>query len=73
MSYSSHDTDWKISAKGNHWRRIQGKPISVGRKRDGTFWALADGVFAEGTYRSLPEAMAAAEAKLQHYLRSRGY
>ena len=25
MSYPTHDTDWAESAKGNHWRRENGK------------------------------------------------
>ena len=66
-------TDWAISSKGNHWRRINGKIVSAGRKRDGKYWALADGIFAEGNFYTLPEAKSAAEAKLQRLTRSRGF
>jgi hypothetical protein len=66
-------TDWALSSKGNHWRRIDGKMVSAGRKKDGTYWAMADGIFAEGNFYTLPEAKAAAEAKLQRLTRSRGF
>jgi hypothetical protein len=34
---------------------------------------MADGIFAEGNFYTLPEAKAAAEAKLQRLTRSRGF
>lgn len=73
MMSSNLYTDWTISSKGNHWRRINGKIVSAGRKRDGKYWALADGIFADGTFYTINEAMAAAEAKLQYLICSRGY
>ena len=66
-------TDWAISKKGIHWRRINGKIVSAGRKKDGKYWAMADGIFADGTFYTINEAMAAAEARLQYLIRSRGY
>ena len=73
MSYGLHDTDWAISAKGKYWKRISGKVAVVGRKPDGKYWAMADGIFAEGNFYTLPEAKSAAEAKLQRLTRSRGF
>lgn len=43
-------TDWAISAKGNHWKRINGKVATAGRKSNGQYWAMADGIFAEGNF-----------------------
>ncbi len=65
MNYLTHDTDWAISAKGNHWRRQDGIAIVVGRKKDGTFWAMVDGRFVEGLFLSATEAKAAAECDLR--------
>jgi hypothetical protein len=73
MNYLVHDTDWAISRKGNYWRRINGRVVSVGRKPDGKFWAMADGVFADGTFYTCIKAKAAAEAKLQYLIRLRGF
>jgi len=73
MSYGLYDTDWAISAKGNHWKRINGKVATAGRKSNGQYWAMADGIFVEGNFYTLPEAKAAAEAKLQRLTRSRGF
>lgn len=73
MSYGLYDTDWAVSSKGNHWKRINGKVATVGRKPDGRYWALADGIFAEGNFYTLPEAKAAAEAKLKYLIHRRGF
>lgn len=60
--YSDHDTDWATSAKGNEWRRIDGKLLVVGyRHATGKFWAMSDGVFAKGAFDTMKEAMDAAE------------
>ena len=66
-------TDWALSSKGNHWRRINGKMVSAGQKKDGTYWAMADGIFAEGNFYTLPEAKAAAESKLKLLIHRRGF
>jgi hypothetical protein len=48
--YQTHDTDWSTSQKGNEWRRIDGKVLVVGRKKDGRYWAMVDGEFLEGSF-----------------------
>ena len=73
MSYGLYDTDWAVSSKGNHWKRINGKVATAGQKRDGSYWGMADGIFADGNFYTLQEAKAAAEAKLQRLTRSRGF
>lgn len=73
MSYPTHDTDWAESTKGNDWRRIGGKVLAVGRKKDGTFWAMADGHFAKGSFPNKLAAKAAAEAGLRRQENSWGY
>ncbi len=63
MSYSTHDTDWATSAKGNLWKRVDGVVLVVGRCATGDgFWAMADGSFAPKVFPSEKTAMAAAEA-----------
>ena len=60
--YPDHDTDWATSAKGNEWRRIEGKVLVVGRnKTTGKYWAMCDGDFAEDSFTSMDAAMEAAE------------
>ena len=65
MSYPTHDTDWAESAKGNEWKRVDSKVLVVGRKKDGNFWAMADGNFAKGSFTNKAAAKAAAEAELK--------
>jgi hypothetical protein len=65
MSYPTHDTDWAESAQGNDWKRSDGKALVVGRKKDGTYWAMVDGNFAKGSFPHKGAAKAAAEAELQ--------
>ena len=62
MTYPTHDTNWALSAKGNHWRRLNGKLLVVGyNESHGRYWARADQRFAEGCLETLGEAKAAAE------------
>ena len=63
MSYSTHDTDWATSAKGNEWRRINGVVLVVGRRKtDGKFWAMRDGDFLKDSYATEALAKKAAES-----------
>ena len=62
MNYPTHDTDWSTSAKGNFWKRINGKVLVVGKRKDGKWWALRDGTFVPGSFDSKSKAMAAAES-----------
>jgi len=63
MTFPTHDTDWAESAKGNHWRRENGMVLVVGRKSDGTFWAMVDGIFVKRSFPNKSAAMAAVEDK----------
>lgn len=65
MSYPIHDTDWAESAQGNYWKRIDGKALVVGCKKDGTYWAMVDGHFAKGSFSDKAAAKAAAEAEFR--------
>ena len=71
MNYPTHDTDWSESSKGNQWKRVNGRVLVVGRKKDGNFWARVDGTFVEGTYRSIALAMHAAESEQKYTSRIR--
>ncbi len=63
--YPTHDTDWKTSSEGNHWRRIDGIVLVVGQfKTSSDYWAMRDGQFLTGRFRSLDQAQYAAEHNL---------
>jgi hypothetical protein len=67
MSYPTHDTDWAESQWGNHWRRVNGIPLIVGRSSYGGnhYWASVDREFLDVQFETLGQAKAAAEAELQ--------
>lgn len=73
MSYPTHDTDWAESTQGNDWKRVGGKVLVVGGKKDGTFWAMADGRFAKGSFSHKAAAKAAAEAEFRRQNNTSGY
>lgn len=63
--YPTHDTDWKTSSKGNHWRRIDGIVLVVGQfKTNDDYWAMRDGKFLSGRFHSIGRAQYAAEHNL---------
>ena len=62
IPYPQPDTDWKPSAKGNHWKRSSGVVLVVGQSPHGGFWAMRDGDFLAGSYNTLEAAKRAAEA-----------
>ena len=65
MNYPTHDTDWAESQLGNSWRRQDGIPLIVGKQRGAThFWASSDHVFLKDVFKTLEEAMAAADEEL---------
>jgi hypothetical protein len=63
MIFPTHDTNWAISEKGNNWRRLDGKVLVVGRfKTNDYYWAMRDGEFLKGKFRTIHQAQSAAEA-----------
>jgi hypothetical protein len=65
MNYPTHDTDWDISAKGNYWRRVDGKVLVVGRRKsDGLYWAMCDCVFLKQSFSTMEEAKRILELSL---------
>ena len=54
--YSTHDTDWAKSSKGNFWRRFNGKVMVVGTKDGDYYWAMIDGDFLKEQYLSPEDA-----------------
>ena len=63
--YPTHDTDWKTSSKGNHWRRIDGIVLVVGQfKTSDDYWAMRDCKFLSGRFHSIGHAQYAAEHNL---------
>ncbi len=64
--YPTHDTDWKSSSKGNHWRRQNGVVLVVGQfKTNSDYWAMRDGNFIKGRFFSIRDAQYAAEHNLE--------
>ena len=61
MNYPTHDTPWATSAKGNIWRRVNGIPLIVGKRKDGRWWARRGDSFIDGSFPSEESAKAAAE------------
>ena len=68
MSYSNRDTDWDLSAKGNYWRRINGKVLVVGTKDGEWYWAMMDGNFAADMYGTVEEAIRAMKQGAHDFL-----
>ena len=65
MAYSTKDTDWDLSAKGNYWRRLNEKLLVVGKNRYDVYWVRVDESFLPDTYLNLKTAKAAAEQKVK--------
>lgn len=62
MNFSTQDTNWALSAKGNYWRRLDGKVLVVGQsKNSGDYWARQDGEYLKGKFRTKEQAQHAAE------------
>jgi hypothetical protein len=64
MNYPTHDTNWATSAKGNDWRRINGKVLVVGKNKTGSYWAMIDGKFLINIFSTKLAAMNAANEVL---------
>ena len=62
--YSTHDTDWATSSKGNFWRRFIGKVMVVGTKDGDYYWAMIDGDFLKEQYLSPEAAQEAADVEV---------
>ena len=62
MNYSTRDTEWAVSAKGNSWKRQNGIVMVIGlKKQSGKYWAMRDGNFLKGNFDTKRSAMHAAE------------
>lgn len=61
MNYSTKDTDWATSAKGNIWKRTNGIALIVGKRKDGKWWARRGDDFVKGSFSTKRSAMCAAE------------
>lgn len=63
MTYLANDTDWKLSTKGNWWRRANGTGLTVGQHRyGGGYWVSIGGHVLKGrAYSSLKTAQMIAE------------
>ena len=65
MNYSTRDTEWATSAKGNIWKRENGITLIVGKRKDGRWWARRGDEFVKGSFDSKSQAKLAAELGLQ--------
>ena len=62
--FNTRNADWTLSAKGNQWRRLDGKLLVVGQsKASGDYWARQDGEYLKGKFRSKEQAQQAAETE----------
>jgi hypothetical protein len=61
MNYSTQDTEWATSFKGNTWKRVGGIALIVGKRKDGKWWTRRGDDFIKGSFTSKIEAMNAAE------------
>jgi hypothetical protein len=61
MTYSTKDSSWATSSKGNLWRRLDGQVLIVGEKKNGRYWARRGQDFLKGDFGSEQQAMYAAE------------
>lgn len=62
--FITQNTNWALSAKGNHWRRLDGKVLVVGQsKASGDYWARQDGEYLKGKFCTNEQAQHAAETE----------
>ena len=55
------NTEWKVSTKGNYWRKLDGVMLITGGSDARGFWARVDEDFLKEKYESLDQAKSAAE------------
>lgn len=65
MAYSTKDTDWNLTAKGNYWRRLNEKLLVVGKNRHDNYWVRVYESFLPDSYLNLKTDKAAAEQKVK--------
>jgi hypothetical protein len=65
--FDNDNTNWRLSGKGNHWRKMHGRLLVVGESDFG-IWARVSGDYIEGPFENLKDAMRAAENSLESSL-----
>ena len=55
------NTDWKLSSKGNYWRKRNGVMLIAGGSDVKGYWARVDEDFLKEKFEALSEAKQAAE------------
>lgn len=61
MNFFEDNTMWAKSAKGNHWKKINGVVLIVGGSDSKKYWARVDDEFLPDRYESIEEAKNAAQ------------
>lgn len=61
MSFFDDNTPWSKSAKGNHWRKLNGTVLIVGGSSSKKYWVRVGDNFLPDRYESIEEAKAAAQ------------
>ncbi len=62
MNYQTpNNTEWKLSSKGNYWRRKNGVTLVVGGSDENGFWVRVGDDFLTQWEETLEEAKEAAE------------
>ena len=52
----NQNTEWKLSAKGNLWRRMNGHNLIVGKTIDDRIWARIDENFINDEFETIEDA-----------------
>ena len=55
------NSDWNLSAKGNYWKKYNGKMLIVGGSSSKGFWVRVEEAYLKDHFKDLEEAMSAAE------------
>ncbi len=62
MNYqTTNNTEWKLSSKGNYWRKRNGVMLIAGGSDEKGYWARVDEDFVKEKFDTLEEAKRVAE------------
>lgn len=62
---NTDNTEWRLSAKGNYWRKKNDVMLVVGTKDEETYWVRVGDSYLEDWKKGLYAAQKAAEAEVR--------
>ena len=66
MSYPNEsNTEWKVSAKGNHWRKRKGVMLVIGGSDEKGYWVRVGDDFLSDWQTTLQDAKDVAEYEVE--------